>query len=159
MSDNSTAPALKRHRLRFSLRMMFVGLTVCSLAAYQLDWVRQRHALLAESALVDRIYQNNAGATMHTLPPLGATFKQRFFEFFGEPAIPQLKVFYIHDEKNEVIKYEDGSIGVLPTEDFPKIRHARELFPEAEIIADAVFRPWINGPDAQFRKLDGLISE
>jgi hypothetical protein len=49
-------PALKSRWLRFSLRMMFVVLTVFGAAlgwaVYQVNWIRQRHAFLERENIV-----------------------------------------------------------------------------------------------------------
>jgi len=46
MSDAALTPAPKRRWFRWSLRTMFVVVTVCGWIGYQLNWIRQRHEFI-----------------------------------------------------------------------------------------------------------------
>ncbi len=156
----------ERRWLRFSLRTVFVGVTVfgCWLA-YELDWIRQRHALLAEDRAISDNMSNYAnGATSDEIPPVGSTLWQRIVQrLFGEPDAVEVWVwFIIGDEDPDSIVDEDGDVVARPTVDYPKVRRAQRLFPEAKLVA-----VWVSRDDIRkgvFTKhygldLDRLISK
>jgi hypothetical protein len=103
----TTAP---KRRWSFSLRMLFVVVTVLatllSWIAYNLNWIRQRHALLARSR----------GHTDGFASPPGALW------LFGEQGFGEVEFIFVVDH------FEDQPFSSY--EDFMRVQRA---FPEARI--------------------------
>ncbi len=158
-------PLPKRHWFRFAfrLRTLFVVVTVFSCwLEYQVNWIRQRRELKAEGdALLEITGTYANGSNSDDLDPIGPTIGQRLLWLLGEPSVPTVFVFHVFDDETKPVVGHDGRIyrGAMESIDFPKVRRARSLFPEAEITAVAIHRSEIEGPDAFLKKVSGIISE
>ena len=142
-----TAP--KRRWPQFSLRTMFVVVAVlgCSLG-YELNWIRQRRALVHEAEILDRKFQNYVtGVTSDVIPPVGSTLSQRLLSFLGEPATESCCVWVWNEGISDVDFAQS-----------PKVRRARRLFPEAEIAAVRFYADLVADDDKLYDELSSLIS-
>ena len=128
---------------------------VAGLAGYELNWIHQRRALLAESEAADKIVfldysvvkdETSGSAASRSievvspdidyalLQPVGSKMLQRLLGWLGEPAAEQVTVYCLIDEApphDNVMP--DGTPVASYVDKIPKIIRARELFPEAGI--------------------------
>lgn len=132
-----TAP--KRCWFRFGLSTLFVALTVVGcLVGSSVNWIHQRRALVYEGdMLVQKTSNYVTGATSDELPPAGSTLSQRLLAFLGEPPTKRCFVW---------IRLRDDELEGIESVDVPKVRRARELLPEAEIVV-VWFQPEVFLPD------------
>ncbi len=121
MSYPVTAP--NRRWFRYSLRTLFVVVTVfgCWLG-YELNWIRQRHELLAKhEALVSK----HLGQHWDNLSP-----RQRRLK----PAVPLPLLLFGEEGKFRVVLAIEAERNVQePIYSFPEWKRAERLFPESEI--------------------------
>jgi hypothetical protein len=138
---------------RISAGMAFavtLGAVLLAWVAVNLDWIRQRHELLAEGEAVIAVIGRPNGAMADFLPPAGHIVSRFVLGLFGEPRVEFIVVYYLLGDEE----------GWNPAEESPKIKRARRLFPEAEIAA-----AWINQDEIDFAKesrgvdLRAMISE
>jgi len=115
----STAP--KRRWFSFSLRTMFVIVTLfgCWLG-YELNWIRQRDALVAKNQALDLKVEHEEGAwallTFKTLRAPGLLW------MFGEEPLSDLEIIFIGDGQRP-----------LTAEEQRELERAKNLFPEATV--------------------------
>ena len=131
IQPRQTDEAKPRRWFRFSLRTLFVVVTiVCVWVAFQVSWIRQRQKLLAEDQAISNVLTNYvSGVTSDELEPIGSTkIDQLWLTLFGQPSVEACCVFY----KEYPYRETDAK-------DIPKVRRARQLFPEARVIAVFVF--------------------
>ena len=116
--------ALKRSWFRFSLRTVFVVVTVfaCWLG-YELNWLRERHFLVESGEAA--VYPTNKG-TRPRAPSL--------LWLFGEDGAGQITLSLALDKKPEP---EDGS----DLESLPTYNRVRRAFPEGEITGVRIASP------------------
>lgn len=143
-----TAP---RRRWSFGLGTLFVLVTLACWFSYQLNWIRERHRMVAEEEAVSSALGNYAtGVTSDTLAPVNSAASRIVLAVFGEARVERILVYYIVDESSRE----------KTAEDFPKIKRAQRLFPEATIIA-----VWVTPEEVQFERelmridLTRMISE
>jgi hypothetical protein len=135
----------KRRWFRFSLATLFIVVTVIScLAGYGVNWIHQRRDLVHEGdILVQKSSNYVTGVTSDELPPAGSTLSQRLLTFLGEPPTNRCFVWILLREEE---------LEEIEPVDVPKVRRARELLPEAEIVV-VWFQPDAFLPD----ELDEII--
>ncbi len=121
----NTAP--KRRWFAFSLRTMFVVVTLLCWLFYQLAWIQQRHSFASKHAAIGSASGQLGGLAS------GYVQKQRvapsLLWVFGEPAATTICPLI-------VIDHFDGSSLM----DHEEIRLARRLFPEADVSPMYVLR-------------------
>jgi hypothetical protein len=119
--------APKRRWFRFGLSTLFVVVTVVGcLVGYSVNWIHQRRALVYEGdILVQKSSNYVTGATSDELPPAGSTLPQRLLTFLGEAPTKRCFVW---------IRLREEELEEIEPVDVPKVRRARELLPEAEIV-------------------------
>jgi hypothetical protein len=119
-------PAPKRRCFRFSLRTLFVVVTVFGVwlgwVTYELNWIRQRHEFIAgEKRIHER--RGAAVAIAYTYPgkrPARAPF---MLWAFGEGGFSDMCVLA-----------DEVDTQRLTENDMNRVRQARRLFPEAEVM-------------------------
>lgn len=131
--------------------MLFVLVAVVCWFSHQLNWIRERRRLLAEDKAVSLVMGNYAtGLTADDLAPIGSVASPIVLAIFGEPGVERIFVYYRIEENGKE----------KPTEDFPKIKRAQRLFPEATIVA-----VWVPPEEIKFERevsridLEAMISE
>jgi hypothetical protein len=106
----------KRHWLRFSLRTLFVVVTVaCCWLAYQVNWIAQRHRFLESPAVCEF-----TGAVMLGGRAPGALW------LLGEPGVKGVSVAIAGEGRAADVDRHDW-------EAHETVREARRLFPEAGV--------------------------
>ena len=135
MDEQVTNPVPKRRWFRFSLRTLFVMMTVvCCWLGYELNWIRNRHAFIdRQRARLAEFYSGEDLAfyneqLYYDNPNGGAP---SFLWLFGEPALGNLNLVMTIDDP-----YAHGA-GEAETKIWrewqatdPEYREARQLFPE-----------------------------
>ena len=126
-----------KFRSQFTLKTLFVLVAIASVpmawAAYQLNWIRQRHEFLS---------QPNWSAMQPSVPPHPAPKLPWSLEVFGES--PQ-DVMAVHGTDAEKARSLFPEAIVVPTEPWP---HAPPLHPPRLALAD------VGGGDKQWVKTD-----
>ncbi len=125
-------PAPKSRWFRFSLRTLFVAVTVvgCGLG-YGLNWMRQRHDFLRQR---DVSYSNTDIWIGTELASITAPWPLRLL---GENGYPTINLHLIDDERAESFSwhwtdYESAERTLKPHER-GQVNHARRLFPESQV--------------------------
>jgi hypothetical protein len=136
--------AARSHRRIISLTILLaLVLLLGSWIAFELNWVYQRRALVAEDAPLQSVMERAAlahlvvhpdDATTDAQPPLGSTIGQQLLVLFGDADVKYLRVWYLVDD-DELAQNKSGLHAGIPIADLPKVRRARSLFPEAEVTA------------------------
>ena len=118
MDEHAPTPAPQRRWLRFSLRGLFVAITIfgCWLG-YQLNWIRQRHAWLASP----EAKSENFFLTRENDHPPGMLW------LFGEPGFDSI---HLTMPPRKIAR--EGS-PVLTPEEMERARLVQRLFPEAPL--------------------------
>ncbi len=114
-------PAPKRRWFAFSLRILFVVVTVfaCWLG-YEWNWIRQRHEILARCLSASRSWNDSD-------PPTRAP---HFLWLFGEAGYADIFLLFESDSQRELTAAEHD-----------EVRRASEFFPEAQRILGIVSWP------------------
>lgn len=118
--------AINRHRFRFNLRSLFIVLTMAGCfcwLSYQLNWIKQRHAVLGTGV---------RGPLCYDVDYLSLTASARapgILWLFGEPGCSMLIVKFNGPNKN-------GRLTLGQEEEFQRIK---QLFPEATDIRSLVW--------------------
>jgi hypothetical protein len=128
-------PAPKRRWFSYSLRTLFVVVTVfaCWLG-YQLNWIRERHALLSRPHAVSYVSGVDGLSPDQVPAPLS-------LRAFGERGCWLLYLTFVDDERGsncDSNEPEERSRLLNPNE-LLEIERARRLFPEASVVAGGVF--------------------
>ena len=126
MSDSSHP---RRRWLRFSLRTLLAAMTALCIVggwvAYQLHWIRERHAVLANhpnAAFLDAV------GSSQTVANAGGTSTVWVWDDSQPPAPWPLRWF--GEEGHSILVFH------LPESD-PELARIRKLFPEAEVTAQS----------------------
>jgi hypothetical protein len=124
--DAKAATAVNRRwfRFAFSLRALFVVVTVAGIClgwlAYELNWIRQRHALMAKqealAAEVEPEQDVNGFLLFTDLSAPGLLW------IFGEEPLGYLEVIFIGDKQR-----------ALTHQELREVEQAKRLFPEANV--------------------------
>jgi hypothetical protein len=115
-------PAPKRRWFRYSLRMLFVLVTVvCCWLGYELNWIRQRHAFLAKQRVVFE-QTPTLGFPGTSEPVQGATRAPDLLSLFGESGVSVLLLQIF-------VENYDGA----DSDRYDEVRLAKQLFPEAQV--------------------------
>ena len=121
-------PAHKRRWPRFSLRTLFVAVTVLACwMAYEVNWIRQRHVFLDEQERLSRMHE--WPATVPGPKGLGAVRAPGLLWLFGEPGIG---AYYVLITVNQLDEFGDQ----FDWESHQTMRKAKRLFPETNCL------PW-----------------
>ena len=128
MSEAEATPLPRKRRwFAFSLRTLFVMMTVACCMGYQLNWIRQRHSFASKHAAIGSASGHRGGLSS------GWGQKQRvapgLLWFFGEPAAARICPLIVIDQ------YDGSSLM-----DHEEIQLARRLFPEADVTPMYVLR-------------------
>jgi hypothetical protein len=133
MVDQAPTLVPNRRRFQFGLRGLLLATVVVALfsgwIAYQLNWIRQRHALMARHSKMVAVVSNRFPTTEEVEigdrvaigKPTCSTPGQLWL--FGESAVPQI-TFHFLSTKGQT-KPSDSEMN--------EVQLARRLFPEAEI--------------------------
>ena len=129
---NNPEPTRRRSRLRFSLRALFVLVTLfaCFLA-YEVNWIRRRHKFLEDQdqlthALTDATWDINYDFPKVEILP-GRVEAPGFLWIFGEETLPSLDVL--------VVQQDNQIDPERPADSYEEVRTAHSLIPEAQIVA------------------------
>lgn len=122
-------PAPKRRWFRFSLRTLFVVVTVfCSWLGYELNWIRERHELLARQKAIavgsEEIALPTCGLSWLWVPPKVDRAPSPLW-IFGEQPITNLEITQIVD---------DDVLNQPQIAEQREFELAHSLFPEAIVI-------------------------
>ena len=126
------AGILKPRWFRFRLRTLFVGTAlICVLLAwvvYQLNWIRQRHAFIDGER---RIRQRRGAAVgiAYTYPGKQAVRAPLQIWAFGEDGVSDVCVLADEIDTQQVTDHDRN-----------RLRQARRLFPEAEVMLAHEYR-------------------
>lgn len=129
MDEQAHDPVPKRRWFRYSLRTLFVVVTVvCCWLGYHLNWIAQRHAFLADETLVRERHPDPAHASMSAgiawRDPQAPRRAPGMLWIFGEGGWTSFGVLV-----------QSRSVDDLTDHDWDRISDARSLFPESEVIA------------------------
>jgi hypothetical protein len=117
----SPQPTPKRRWPRFRLRTLFMVATVVAIigwVGYNLNWIRQRHQLVAEQLMLSERYQ--AGWAMVPYSPGQPPTAPGLLWLFGEAGLPSMTLLITQDEP-----------GTHDADE--QTRLAKRLFPESRI--------------------------
>jgi len=159
MSDYVSATK-NRRSFRFSLCSVLLGTTLLGVllgvgVRYEVSWIRQRRELLAEgNAIFERTTNYLSGVTSTDIAPKGPTIWQRLLVHLGEPEQDRILVYYLIGEDDHFVT-EEG-LQELEATDYSKVQRARDLFPEATIVAVFVHRVHLADSMSEIKE---LISE
>jgi hypothetical protein len=127
MTDATLGPAPKRRWFQFSLATLFVAVTVFSCwLAYQLNWIRERHQLLAHQTQVFQAAGEDFSARevdSASLKKLYSTHSVRApwpLWLFGEEGTVRVNVVRLDDHP-----------GPFYSDHYEEYREAQRCFPEA----------------------------
>jgi hypothetical protein len=124
-ADRSMTPAPKRRWFRFSLRTLFAVVTVAAVGlAYEMNWIRQRHELIAQANASEESRSHSMwdmyGTTMQ---PIEGNRAPGLLWLFGEKGVRRFTV-PVSAPKPDKFNEEDRE----------RILRSQRLFPEAEIV-------------------------
>jgi hypothetical protein len=116
------AAAPKRRWLRFSLRTLFIVLTVSGIwLGFQVNWIRQRREFIAQQRSVFATGPTIGDASWRD-PVSRAAIAPGLLWFLGEEGVAELHLQIF-------VKDYDGK----DSDDYEEVRLARRLFPESAI--------------------------
>src|SRR5438552_1939151 len=114
-----------RRRLQFSLRTLFVVVTLlCVWLAWEVNWIRQRHALLASHKVF--LFDELVGPTPKDTPPPAPGM----LWLFGETGVQNMVVWTV--DRSDAGLPLDSDLEAFRMSD--EYRLAGRLFPEAHLI-------------------------
>ena len=120
-----------RRWFRFSLRTLFVVVTVfVVLVGYHLNWIRQRHELLAEKIrpfTTHRDPRNTVDLTRPFWEASGTARPPGMLWLFREPGVELLRLSRVHD----TLQWADRDTCHKMSE--PDLTRAKNLFPAAKV--------------------------
>ena len=122
-----SSPKARRRSLRFSLKTLFLlpAAVACLLLGYQLNWIRQRHAVLNSPSIrfTDSTVEWTSGDENYDVPEDGLIVAEPplLLRSLGEKGYGQL--FLVSPETDfELVDESD-----------PELARIRSLFPEAHV--------------------------
>jgi hypothetical protein len=130
----TTAP--KRRWFRFTLRTLFVVVTVFGIwLGYELNWIRQRHAVLSGPHVVSYVSGVNGVSPVQALAPWS-------LRLFGERGAYLVFLAFVDDERASHCASpieNDERLGQLNSIELFELERVTQLFPEASVVTGGVF--------------------
>jgi len=148
MSEAEAIPVPRKRRWSFSLRTLFVLVTLtCCWMGYQLNWIRQRHAFLAEQTAI---------LNAHNFERPSADS----IEYCDAPGL--LWVFGERGRADVYVWVDVGPDTPLTASDLERVARARRLFPETSPLVVNSWAPGVKNnfdPDGRGGNWSGPVPE